>query len=57
MTSGATISENCTYIQNPNFPQAYTDATAVSYTIQKSDSGFSVKTNLKLTNIKHFFTL
>ena len=34
---GSTISQNCTYIKNPNFPNAYTDLTACVYTIKKCD--------------------
>jgi len=34
-TSGTTISQNCSYIQNPNFPSAYGSETAATYTIAK----------------------
>jgi len=34
-TSGASVSENCSYIQNPNFPNAYGVETAISFTVQK----------------------
>merc|ERR1711899_324847 len=34
-TSGAFVSENCSYIQNPNFPNAYGVETAISFTVQK----------------------
>ena len=37
-TCGATVSQNCSYIKNPNFPAAYTATAACSYTIQKCDS-------------------
>merc|ERR1712241_1599512 len=33
--TSTTINENCTYIQNPSFPSAYTDTTALTYTINK----------------------
>jgi len=36
-TTGS-INQNCTYIQNPGFPNAYTDTAAVSYTINKCGS-------------------
>eukprot|EP00095_Tigriopus_kingsejongensis_P002419 maker-scaffold1151_size58901-snap-gene-0.10 protein:Tk02419 transcript:maker-scaffold1151_size58901-snap-gene-0.10-mRNA-1 annotation:"hypothetical protein X777_11146" len=36
-TSGANINQNCTYIRNPNFPNAYDSASQVGYTIQKCD--------------------
>jgi len=29
------INQNCTYIQNPSFPTAYTETTALTYTIKK----------------------
>jgi hypothetical protein len=34
-TSGSAVSENCSYIQNPNFPNAYGVETAISYTVNK----------------------
>jgi len=36
-TSGSTISQNCSYIQSPNFPSTFTstDATSLTYTIAK----------------------
>lgn len=33
-----TINENCTYIQNPSFPSAYSSQTALTYTINKCSS-------------------
>jgi hypothetical protein len=32
------ISQNCSYIQNPGFPAAYTGQSSVTYTINKCDS-------------------
>ena len=34
-SASTTISENCTYIQNPSFPSVYADTTALTYTINK----------------------
>ena len=34
-TQFSTINQNCTYIQNPSFPSAYSDTASVTYTIQK----------------------
>merc|ERR1712110_1089520 len=34
---GSTISQNCSYIKNPGFPNAYTATTACVYTIKKCD--------------------
>ena len=34
-TTGLTVSQNNTYIQNPSFPSVYTDTTALSYTVNK----------------------
>ena len=33
--SGSTITQNCTYIRNPGYPNNYGETTAASYTIQK----------------------
>merc|ERR1712156_1163284 len=30
---GSTVTQNCSYIQNPSFPNAYAATTALSYTI------------------------
>jgi len=32
---GSTVTQNCSYIQNPSFPSAYAATTALSYTIAK----------------------
>jgi len=37
-SSPYTISENCTYIQNPSFPSVYSDTGAITYTINKCSS-------------------
>ena len=37
--SGDTIRENCSYVQNPNFPSVYTTSQAVTYTIEKCTKG------------------
>merc|ERR1719367_864222 len=34
-TTGATIEQNCTYIQNPGFPSTLSDSTSLSYTVKK----------------------
>eukprot|EP00095_Tigriopus_kingsejongensis_P012505 snap_masked-scaffold221_size251850-processed-gene-1.8 protein:Tk12505 transcript:snap_masked-scaffold221_size251850-processed-gene-1.8-mRNA-1 annotation:"hypothetical protein SINV_00302" len=36
-SGGATINQNCTYIRNPNFPNAYDSTSQVAYTIRKCD--------------------
>ena len=42
--TSTTISENCTYIQNPSFPSVYADTTALTYTINKcSDTVCNVR--------------
>jgi len=42
--TSTTISENCTYIQNPSYPSVYADTTALTYTINKcSDSVCNVR--------------
>ena len=38
-TSGSTSNQNCSYIQNPNFPNAYGVTTAISFTVAKCSSG------------------
>ena len=41
-TSGAEINNNCTYIQNPNYPSAYDAETAISFKVSKcSESRYS----------------
>ena len=40
-TSGATVSQNCSYIQNPNFPSAYGSETAISFTVSKCATGIT----------------
>lgn len=43
--ASGTISENCTYIQNPGFPTAYTTLSTVSWTVNKCSNGMkTVKT-------------
>ena len=37
--ASGTISENCTYIQNPGFPTAYTTLSTVSWTVNKCSNG------------------
>ena len=34
-SSGSTITQNCTYIQNPGFPSTYTSTTSLTYTVSK----------------------
>ena len=36
---GETVSQNGTYIRNPNFPSAYSDLTDCTYTLEKASSG------------------
>ena len=57
-TSGATVSQNCSYIQNPNFPSAYASETAISFTVTKCSSGiciFSYFSHLYLLVLVIFF--
>ncbi len=49
-TSGSTITQNCTYIQNPGYPSAYGGTSSVSYTIQKCSSGLFTILSLQLWN-------
>merc|ERR1739844_116368 len=37
-SSGSTIVQNCSYIQNPDYPSNYGSTTSITYTIQKCDS-------------------
>jgi len=37
-TSGSTISQNCSYIRNPNYPDAYTDTNSLAFNIVKCSS-------------------
>ena len=38
-TSGATLTQNSSYIQNPGFPSPYIGGTGVTYTVSKASSG------------------
>ena len=38
-TSGATLTRNSSYIQNPGFPSPYMGGTGVTYTVNKVSSG------------------
>jgi hypothetical protein len=42
-TAGATVSENCTYVQNPNFPSPYMETSAVSYTVNKVSGNVALR--------------
>jgi len=35
--AGGTLNQNCSYIRNPNYPNAATDTASLSYTVQKCD--------------------
>jgi len=37
-TCGSSVSQNCSYIQNPKYPTAYTATTSCSYTVRKCDN-------------------
>jgi hypothetical protein len=39
LTNGGTVSQNCTYIQNPGFPSSYGSTSAINYMVTKSSSG------------------
>ncbi len=39
LKDGSAISQNCTYIQNPSFPNADTSANAITYTVNKCNDG------------------
>ncbi len=48
-----TITENCTYIQNPNFPSAYSSTTGLTYTVAKCSPGKQVcLQNVYISNYK-----
>jgi len=36
-TTGSTITQNCSYIRNPNYPSSYGDTNSLQYTITKCD--------------------
>ncbi len=38
-TGMTTVSQNCTYIQNENFPMALQNTNAVQFTVQKCSDG------------------
>jgi hypothetical protein len=37
--SGGSVSQNNTYLQNPNFPSVYTATSGISYTVNKVNAG------------------
>jgi hypothetical protein len=37
------VSQNNTYIQNPNYPSVFTSTSAISYTVNKVSSGLKKK--------------
>ncbi len=39
LTGSGTITENCTYVQNPNFPGALADTNGVDYTVERCGGG------------------
>ena len=41
-TSGAEINNNCSYIQNPNYPNAYGTETAISFKVNKCSAGILI---------------
>ena len=47
-TSGSTITQNCSYIRNLNYPNSATDTSALAFTIQKCDSSKIYKRNIIL---------
>ena len=42
-TGTTAISQNCTYVQNPGFPSAYSDTAAISFTVNRCSNGNSWK--------------
>ncbi len=41
VTAGtSTISQNCTYVQNPNFPSGLPNTNSVQYTVQRCNDGW-----------------
>ena len=37
--TGGTVTRNCSYLQSPGFPATYSEASGVSYTVQRINSG------------------
>ena len=50
---GSTVTQNCSYIQNPSFPSAYAATTALSYTIAKCAAGISSLTHFLEIRLFH----
>ncbi len=55
-TTGTTITQNCTYLQNPGFPTGYTTATSVTYTIAKCDNSDCIFFVLAFNLIQHILS-
>lgn len=49
--TSAQITQNCTYIQNPGFPMAYTETANIQYNVQKCANGTHIEKGT-LSNIK-----
>ena len=41
-SSASTITQNCSYIRNPNYPAALDSTSTITYTIQKCSSGITL---------------
>jgi len=51
-TCGGIVSENCTYVRNPGFPESITDVRTCKFTIQKCDKGVcSLRLDFETFNI------
>ena len=53
-TSGSTSNQNCSYIQNPNFPNAYGVTTAISFTVAKCSTGMYLFQLTKMGEVSIF---
>ena len=51
-TSGATLTRNSSYVQNPGFPSPYMGGTGVTYTVNKVSSGENAETLVNQQNLK-----
>ena len=51
-STGSTINQNCTYLQNPGFPSTYTSTTSLTYTVAKcSDDVCSIRLDFETHTI------
>ena len=55
-SASTSVSENCSYIQNPNFPSAYGSTSTISWTVTKCAPSKLNSVTLKILHLLIVFT-